>query len=90
MSNEIIMNITEAQMRVAIDAFIAALPEGAKPHVLATVPKVGFADAEAGCVRAIVLAEKDEDVVRFKQVIQRGIEEYSKELGSTAQLLRQA
>jgi aspartate/methionine/tyrosine aminotransferase len=84
------MKITEEQMLVAINAFTAALPEGVKFHVLATVPKVGFADTEAGCVRAIVMAEKDEEFDRFKQIINKGIEEYSNELGYSAQLLRQA
>lgn len=84
------MKITEAQMQVAINAFVAALPDGAKFHAFVTIPKVGFADDDAGCVRAIVISEKDEDFDRLTQVINKGISEYRNELGLVASALRKA
>lgn len=82
------MALTPEQLQPALEAFFAALPKGTTATVITTVPRVGFADTDAGAVSAIVLAENNEDVMRFEQVINRGIKSFQDEPGMVASFIR--
>lgn len=83
------MQLTEEQLKTAITAFLAALPAGTAVRAMAVHPRVGFADAEAGLVTALVLADGEEDFKRFEQIIARGISAYDDEPGLSARVFRE-
>lgn len=82
-------NLTNEQFEKAMRAFLTALPEGTAVHAMRLTPKVGFGDASAGGVAALVLADSEEDFRRFQQVIDCGMSTVQGEYGLLAAMERQ-
>lgn len=77
-------------MRLAIEAFLRALPDGYCIQSIQVRPQCGYADTEAGMVTALVLSDTPDDLKRFEQVIAKGIAGYTEEPGLVAQFIRTA
>lgn len=81
--------ITEDQIKAIVHALNDNLPPGTVLHGINMLPRVGFGDRDAKRIIGFIIAEREEDVRRFEQIVARGGAEYQREFGLTAAVSRQ-
>lgn len=65
--------LKEEQLKSAIEILMPTLPNGTAMRVTSFVPQTEGMDTEAGKVFAILLSDKDEDLLRAIEVIGQGL-----------------
>lgn len=74
----------------AVRALALALPAGKHMQAIAFPAQVGFADAGAGAVHALVIADSAQDLARAAQIIEKGIAASQETPGLVQHFLRNA